>query len=96
MRNFKLEKLLNGEIVITKEKGNSMTPLINSCQKHKLEPVEWKDCYKGDIVYCKVKGKYYTHLVKAKNSESGLLIGNNHGNINGWTKQVYGKVIEIY
>ncbi len=25
----------------------------------------------------------------------GLLIGNNKGGVNGWTKQVYGKVVEI-
>ena len=49
----------------------------------------------GDIVYCKVKGNFYTHLVKAKNSDKGLLIGNNRGGINGWTKNVYGKVVEI-
>ena len=49
----------------------------------------------GDIVYCKVRGNFYTHLVKGKNNDKGLLIGNNRGNINGWTKQVYGKVIEI-
>ena len=49
----------------------------------------------GDIVYCKVKGNYYTHLVKATNSKRGVLIGNNRGGINGWTKAVYGKVVKI-
>lgn len=39
----------------------------------------------GDIVFCKVKGRYYTHLVKAK-GDRGVLIGNNHGRINGWTE----------
>ena len=39
----------------------------------------------GDIVFCKVKGRYYTHLVRAK-GDRGVLIGNNHGKINGWTK----------
>ena len=96
MRNFKLEKLQNKEYVITKERGNSMSPLIKSNQKHKLEPVSWTQCKKDDIVYCKVKGRYYTHLVKSKDDEKGLLIGNNRGNINGWTKKVYGRVIEIY
>ena len=27
--------------------------------------------------------------------ENGLLIGNNKGGINGWTKQVYGRVVEV-
>jgi hypothetical protein len=42
-----------------------------------------------------VKGNMYTHIVKGKNNDRGLLIGNNHGRINGWTKQAFGKVIEI-
>ncbi len=49
----------------------------------------------GDIVYCKVKGKYFTHLVKAKNLDRGCLIGNNKGGINGWTKHIYGKVVKV-
>lgn len=95
-RNFKLERLQNGESFITSEKGNSMVPLIMSNQKHKVEPATWEICEVGDIVYCKVKGNFYTHLVKAKNDDRGLLIGNNRGGINGWTKQVWGKVIEVY
>ena len=94
-RNFKLEKLQNGKTFTTSEKGNSMVPLIKSGQEHVLEPAIWDQCEEGDIVYCKVKGNFYTHLVKGKNSDRGLLIGNNRGGINGWTKQVYGKVIEI-
>jgi hypothetical protein len=50
----------------------------------------------NDIVYCKVKGKFYTHLVTAKNEKRGCQISNNQGFVNGWTKQVYGKVVEIY
>lgn len=95
MKNYKLERLQNGETFITSEKGNSMIPLIKSGQEHKLAPVKWEDCDKDDIVYCKVKGRFYTHLVKAKDDVKGLLIGNNKGNINGWTKQVYGRVIEV-
>ena len=93
--NWKLEKLNNGETFITSEKGNSMTPIIKSGQKHKLAPTKLKNVKVGDIVFCKVKGSFYTHLVKAKNEKRGCLIGNNKGGINGWTKQIYGKVIEI-
>jgi len=96
MKNYKLEKLQNGEKIITSEKGNSMVPLIYSGQKHKIIPINWEDCSVGDIVYCKVRGSFYTHLVKAKNNEKGLLIGNNKGRTNGWTKKVYGRVVEIY
>lgn len=95
MKNYKLEKLQNGETFTTSEKGNSMVPLIKSGQEHILQPTNWEECEEGDIVYCKVKGKFFTHLVKGKNSEKGLLIGNNKGGINGWTKQVYGKVTQV-
>jgi len=96
MRNYKLERLQNDESFITSEKGNSMVPLIKSGQEHKLSPVNIEDVEVGDIVYCKVRGNFYTHLVKAIDPKKGCQIGNNKGNINGWTKQVYGKVIEVY
>ena len=72
-----------------------MIPLITSNQEHKLAPTTLDQCNVGDIVFCKVKGRYITHLVYAKNEQRGLLIGNNHNYMNGWTKAVYGKVIEI-
>ena len=95
MRNYKLEKLQNGETFITSEKGNSMVPLIKSGQEHKIAPITIEEVKVGDIVYCKVKGNFYTHLVKAKDDKKGCLIGNNKGGINGWTNKVFGKVIEV-
>lgn len=95
MINYKLNRLLAGETFVTSEKGNSMVPLIKSGQKHRLAPVALQDVKKGDIVYCKVKGRFYTHLVKAIDPNKGCQIGNNKGNINGWTKDVYGRVIEV-
>ena len=93
--NWKADKLLAGETIISKEPGNSMTPLLKSKQPVKIQPCTWQMVELGDIVYCKVRGHHYTHLVKAKDPKRGVLIGNNHGRINGWTKNVYGKVIEI-
>ena len=90
----KRERLQDGETFKTSERGNSMVPLLHSGEDHILTPCTWEEAEVGDIVYCKVKGNYYTHLVKAKNEKRGCQIGNNHGRINGWTKQVYGKVIE--
>jgi hypothetical protein len=95
MKNYKIEKLLAGEIIISKEPGNSMTPILQSRQPVELTPITWDKVDIGDIVYCKVKGKYYTHLVIAKNEKRGVQIGNNHGYVNGWTKNVYGKVTKI-
>lgn len=95
MKNYKLERLLNNEVFITSEKGNSMTPILKSGQKHELSPTQWETVDVGDIVYCKVRGNFYTHKVIAKCDIKGCLIGNNHGGINGWTKRVYGKVTKI-
>ena len=95
MRNYKEEKLLAGLTIISKEPGNSMLPLIKSKQAVKIEPATWEQVKVDDIVYCKVKGSYYTHLVKAIDFNKGCLIGNNKGGINGWTKNIFGKIIEI-
>lgn len=95
MRNYKLERLQNGETFTTSEKGSSMVPLIHSGQEHVLAPANWESVEIGDIVYCKVKGSFYTHIVKAKNQDRGCLIGNNKGGINGWTKNIYGKVTQV-
>ena len=62
-----------------------MTPLIKSGQKHVLSPVTLDKVEVGEIVFCKVKAK----------GDRGVLIGNNHGKINGWTKSVFGKVTKI-
>ena len=94
-KNMKIEKLLNGETIISKEPGNSMLPILKSKQPVRIQPCKWEDVEVGDIVYCRVRGNVYTHLVKAKNDKRGCLIGNNRGGINGWTKTIYGKVIEI-
>jgi len=94
MKHWKQIKLEAGETIEnTSEKGNSMTPLLKSGEKHTLIPVKLEDVELGDIVFCKVKGSYYTHLVTACSEDKGCQISNNHGHINGWTKQIYGKVI---
>jgi hypothetical protein len=95
MKHWKQTALEEGKTFITSEKGNSMTPLIMSGQKHQLTPCKWEDCQVDEIVFCKVKGHYYTHKVLAKNDQHGLQIGNNKGGVNGWTKNVWGKVTDI-
>lgn len=95
MMNIKVTKLLAGETIISKEPGNSMLPRIKSRQPVRIAPATWDQVAKGDIVYCSVHGNLYTHLVLATNPNQGCLIGNNHGRVNGWTKKVFGKIIEI-
>jgi hypothetical protein len=91
----KAQRLLAGESFVSREPGNSMSPRIRSRQPVLLVPVFWQDVVKGDVVYCKVRGNFYTHLVLATNSDRGCLIGNLRGRANGWTKQVYGKVTKV-
>lgn len=92
-RNFKVEKLEKGEYIISREPGNSMTPILKSREPVILEPVngKWDEFEKGDIAYIKIHGNYYTHLVHGVDPEKGLLIGNNHGHVQGWTKKVFAK-----
>ena len=93
--DMKRRRLESGESFITSEPGNSMTPLISHRQKHLLEPCGYTDVSVGDIVFCRVRGSYMTHLVTAVNGKRGVQISNNHGHVNGWTKAVYGKVIRV-
>lgn len=56
--HWKIEKLQNGETFTTKERGNSMVPLIYSNQEHVLAPViDLSELQIDDIVFCKVKGR---------------------------------------
>lgn len=96
---FFAELLQKGEIIEKyKEGGNSMSPIIKSNQPVRLEPVTEETVLSvGDIVLCKVKGKYFTHKI-TKKSEDKYLISNNKGHDNGWIKikHIYGIVTEIY
>ena len=87
------ERLEKGIIVECRGHGNSMTPILHDKELVRITPSREADV--GDIVFCKVRGNYYDHLVKAKNPRRGYLIANNHGHVNGWTKQIWGIVHKI-
>lgn len=93
--NYKRAALERGETIISREPGNSMEPILKSRQPVRLAPCKWQDVKQGDIVYAKAHGNYYTHIAHAVHPEKGVLLGNNHGHMNGWTTQVFGKVTEI-
>ena len=78
-------QLSEGETVQFRPRGNSMKPKIKSGQLVTVEPLEG-DPEVGDIVLCKVKGKEYLHLVKAKRADQ-YQIGNNQSGINGWIRR---------
>ena len=81
-----------------KEAGNSMLPLIKSNQPVMLIPVtEDTPLAKNDIVFCKVKGNYYTHKIAGIRGKQ-YQIANNHGFVNGWISRdkIFGKVVKIW
>lgn len=88
-----VKELGEGRSVTLKPHGNSMTPLINSGDTIVLQPVDPADVKVGDAVLAKVKGRYYIHKVTAVGDDGRFQISNNHGHVNGWSRQVYGRVI---
>jgi phage repressor protein C with HTH and peptisase S24 domain len=88
------QALAEGRQVQCRPKGNSMLPRIKSGQLITIDP-DVSDVRAGDVVFCKVGGSFYTHLVTAVGQDGRYQIGNNHGHINGWTKAIYGKVIRV-
>lgn len=73
--------------------GSSMKPIIESGA---LITFVKQDTYEvGDIVFCKVKGRYIdAHKITQKDAEGRFLISNNHGWDNGWTKNIFGRAVE--
>jgi SOS-response transcriptional repressor LexA len=74
--------------------GQSMLPIIKSGS---LLTFTKKEKYAvGDIVFCKVKGRYIdAHKVTKIDETKGYMIANNKGFENGWTKTIYGYVTDI-
>jgi len=74
--------------------GNSMTPIIKSGS---LLTFNSKDKYEvNDIVFCKVKGRYIdAHKIIKVDEQKGYLIANNKGHENGWTRTIFGYVVEV-
>lgn len=88
-----LINLLNeGKSVEIRPRGNSMQPKIYSKDLVKIAPST--DYKVGDIALAKVRGNYYIHLITAI-SDGSYQISNNHGYVNGWTRRLFGKVVEV-
>jgi len=92
--DFAIKALQEGKAVTIKPTGNSMKGKVESGSKVTVEPIPLDEIEIGDIVLCKVKGRQYLHLVKAKD-KGRFLIGNNRGYTNGWTSAIYGKATKI-
>lgn len=92
-KHMMVERLKNGETIYRyKEGGNSMVPLIYSHQAVDIRPVD-RELEKGDMVFCRIGRRFFTHLVTAVDGNR-VQISNNHGHVNGWTHKdhVYGLV----
>lgn len=74
--------------------GNSMTPILKTGGK--LTFVKQESYEIGDIVFCKVKGRYIdAHKITKIDLQHGYMIANNHGWENGWTHTIFGKAIKV-
>jgi SOS-response transcriptional repressor LexA len=73
--------------------GNSMLPILKSGSTLTFEK---KNNYTiGDIVFCKVRGRFIdAHKITKMDESKGFMIANNHGFENGWTKTIYGKAVK--
>ena len=97
-RNFVLDTLLEKGEITWKPHGNSMTPKIDSGDQVIVKTVSIKALRVGDIVYAKVKGNYYLHLLSAIDEASERYqISNNHGHVNGWisSNNIFGICIQV-
>ncbi len=73
--------------------GSSMLPILKSGST--LTFIKAENYQKGDIVFCKVKGRYIdAHKIVKIDKNRGYLIANNHGFENGWTTIIYGKAVK--
>src|SRR5579871_2363097 len=91
-----IARLREGETVQFRPRGGSMRGKIESGQLCTVEPVDPASLEVGDIVLCKVNGREYLHLVKAKQG-TRFQIGNNRGHINGWItgNSIFGRCVRI-
>lgn len=81
--------------------GNSMLPILKSGST--LTFIKQDEYRVGDIVFCKVKGRFIDahKVINVKLTKGGTqfdhkqsyLIANNKGWENGWTTQIFGKAI---
>ena len=86
-------KLEAGETITYVEHGSSMMPKMKDGVTVTMAPCALSDLKVGDVAFCKVKGAFYLHYVKALGQDGRVLIGNAKGHLNGWTRRVYGKLV---
>jgi len=74
--------------------GGSMTPIFPAKTPVMMFYQKQESYEVGDIVACSCRGRFIdAHLITAKDANRGYLISNNHGYNNGWTHNIFGRVI---
>lgn len=96
MNSDNVSKLKAGQTVRFRPRGNSMRGKIESGQLVTIVPVDQQELKVGDVVFCRVKGRFYVHLVSAI-QEGRYQISNNKGLVNGWIGKdsLFGKVVRV-
>ena len=87
-----IERLQAGETVQFRPRGTSMQPRIMDRALVTVEPATTAE--EDDVVLCRVRGRDYLHRVEAV-GDRGFRIGNMQGHTNGWTRSIFGKVVEV-
>lgn len=90
----------SGKTVQFRPRGHSMSPKIRSGDLVTVSPCTEGELKKGDIVFCKVKGRYYVHLIQSIQQKMGgkrFQIGNNRNHTNGTVgfDKIFGKVTAV-
>lgn len=74
--------------------GSSMMPILKSGSTLTFQVADEYEV--GDIVFCKVNGRFIdAHKITRKDKAGRYLISNNHGHDNGWTRKIFGKVVDV-
>jgi hypothetical protein len=89
-----IAELARGGRVTFCPRGRSMEPRIHDGQRVTVAPVGEQQPKPGDVVLCSVRGRQFLHLVKAVDGGGRYQIANNRGHINGWTRRIYGVLVE--
>lgn len=86
-------ELLKNDIVEFRPYGHSMIPIIHSGDLVTVSS-DLINLSVGDIVLCRVNNRYFLHkIIEVKDGQ--FLIGNNRGGTNGWTTEIFGRVIRV-
>lgn len=90
---------MNGRSITVKPRGHSMAGLITDGAVVTLEPYGDSEPLVGEIVFARVRGRRYSHLVLhliLAQEPGRYLIGNSQGRPDGWVarQEIFGRAIK--